>query len=199
MPLPTISTPVVAQRLERAAGCEMRFGIEIAPQRQLHDRNVGRRGDQQERHEHAVIEAARRVGMRRQPRSLEQVNHARGERRIARCRIAELVGVFRKAGIVEDQRRLRARGDGKIPLEPMRRDQQDRTRPLGQRRKDAAQERLHRRPDARRIPLHEEAGTGAVRHEIGRQSRLLRWHRVAPSRRFRECARRRRAACSPDR
>ena len=64
--------PLVAQRLERLAERDVEGRIEVLAQGQHDDRNLGLRIDDEERHEHAVVEAALAVGRDRQPRLLDQ-------------------------------------------------------------------------------------------------------------------------------
>ena len=62
----------VAQRLERLAELDVERRIEVLAQGQHDHRDLGLRIDDQERHEHAVIEAAGVVGRDRQARLLDQ-------------------------------------------------------------------------------------------------------------------------------
>lgn len=74
---------LLAQRLQRPSDRQVRRGIEAALQRELHERNLGRRVHHLERHEYTVILAARRLAATADARRREQLAHAGGERRAA--------------------------------------------------------------------------------------------------------------------
>jgi hypothetical protein len=83
---------LVAQRLQRPADGEMGRRIERGGERQLHHRNIGFGIDQQERHEDAMVEAARRVGGARMP-ACPRRRRTLGQPGRARRRIAQLIGM----------------------------------------------------------------------------------------------------------
>jgi hypothetical protein len=87
--------PLVPQRAKGAPGGQVLGRIEIALEREGDDRNVGVGENQQERNEDAVVEAARRIGSRRQAGRLQQLDDPFGEARISGGRILQLVGVGR--------------------------------------------------------------------------------------------------------
>ena len=72
MPLPTIATPWSRKRRERLAELDVEGGIEILAQRQHDDRDLGLRIEDEEGHEHAVVEAALAVGRDGQARRLDE-------------------------------------------------------------------------------------------------------------------------------
>jgi hypothetical protein len=53
---------LIAQGRERLAELDVKGGIEVLAQRQHDDRDLGLRIDDEEGHEHAVVEAALAVG-----------------------------------------------------------------------------------------------------------------------------------------
>ena len=131
--------PLIAQGRQRLAELDVEGGIEILAQRQHDDRDFGLRIDDQEGHEHAVIEAALAVGRDGQARRLDEPLHFSRQLRIARRGIAELIGVLGKAVIVVEHAGLRVDADGRLIRLPMRGDDQERLRPLGQRFENAGE------------------------------------------------------------
>jgi hypothetical protein len=154
---------LVAQRFEQCAELEMRRGIQTRVQRELHDRHVRLRVDQQKRHEHAVVEPALGLGARRHAAGGEQFLHACGERRITRRQVFQLVRMRREAVVVEQQGRRRLRVHGHARLLPVTGDQQYRTRALAKFGGDTAQPGGHAIPGVWRVPFHEKTRPAAVR------------------------------------
>ena len=151
---------LVPQRRQRTPDRDVPHGIERAIQRQLQRRQRGVRIDQQHRHERPMVEVALRIRRGRDPRSLQQLLHARRQRRIAGGRPGQLVGVGRKAGVVEQHAGLGGALDGRHRLLPVGRDQQHGTRTLGQGGDQPAQVGLEGLPGVRGThrPFHEEQG-----------------------------------------
>ena len=82
--------PLIAQGRERLAEPDVEGRIEILAQGQHDDRDLGLRIDDQEGHEHAVVEAALVVGRDRQARRLDQPLDLGPELRRAGRRIGSL-------------------------------------------------------------------------------------------------------------
>ena len=117
-----------------------------------------------------MVEAALAIGRDGQARRLNEPLHLRRQRRIPGRGIAQLIGVRGKAIIVVKHARLRVDADRWLVLLPMRGDDQERLRPLGQRFENASEIVLQAVPCMRaegRRPVHPEAWTAAVRHEKG--------------------------------
>ena len=155
----------VAQRRQRAAGFQVGPRIQVMAQRQLNHRDIRLREHQLQRNEQAMVEAALRIHPGGLAALVEQRGHPLGQRRLAGSRVAQLVGVRRKAVIVVDQLGAGRTGHAERRFQPVRRDHDDGARPLGQRVGHAAQVLGHAVPRGRRVPVHEEAGAGAVGDE----------------------------------
>ena len=160
--------PLVPQRRERRAHPREQRRLRVG-QGDLHDRHVGRGPGEPERDPHPVIEPARRVEHRVEPRRAEQRDGAGGDVRGARRGPLQLVERAREpAEVAEEPVARRGRDADLAPRRPVRGDDHDRARAP-----DGRGERRERRGEP---VLLEREGRRAVGHEQDRGAR----HRCAP-------------------
>ena len=156
MPLPTISTPSPRNACSARPASMCARGSRSL-RNELHHRDVRVREHQLQRDEHAVVEATLGILTTAKCRTVEQAGDSAGQCRIARRRVAQFIGVRRKAVIVVNQRGACGRGHAEGRLQPVA---GNRTMAVGLAGSVAAMPLKigHCIPGVPRIPLHEEAG-----------------------------------------
>jgi hypothetical protein len=152
----------VAQRRQRLPRRKVRTRVEVGTQAELHAGDVGGGESHEKRHEHAMVIAAPRVEVARQVRRGEPARHVVGQLRRTRRRPGQIVGMRRKAVIIEQQTgRL-------LPLHretlrfPVRRDDDERARPPWQRARQRSEKGLQPRPRIGWLPVHEKTRPAPV-------------------------------------
>ena len=114
----------VAKRRERTPDGEMPLRRHARIDAELDDRAVGRREQVDQHRPGAMVDAP--VGPQRRALLADQLDHAPGERDVARRRVLHFVERARKAAEVVDRLRTFVAGQIRARHEPVRRDGEDR-------------------------------------------------------------------------